>query len=154
MDIFGKKEDQVKPQVATSANTPKEKKPPKPRAIPKSVAGSFTDEEKALFAKSSKLLTEDEADRLIDINVKIAKLKGKIFALKIANAPTAKKISYAKCILAEEFLSTQGGKDFLRSLANKTFSAGGADALQELAKKYSVNATFKAVEKKAAKKDA
>jgi len=145
MALFGgkEKENESAPASPATPPAPPVKKAIKPRSIPKNVASHFNDEEKKIYAKDVKTLSKDEAKKLAEIKVKIARLQGRLIVKKIEDRGkvSPKLISYAKCVFAEEILAQDAS--LLKMIQGKEYSKNAAAGLEALAKQHNLDLQFK-----------
>ena len=115
----------------------------KSRSIPGNVVVHFNEEEKKLYAKDVKTLTKEEAKKLADIKVKIARMQGRLIVKKIEEREKVnpKLISYAKCIFAEEILAQE--PSLLKKIQGKEYSKSAVAGLKALAKLHNLDLQFK-----------
>ena len=144
MALFGKDKDSTAETApAYASTTTATAKIVKPRSIPKNVAVHFNEEEKKLYAKDVKTLTKEEAKKLADIKVKIARMQGQLIVKKIEDREkvSPKLIAYAKCIFAEEILALE--PELLKKIQGKEYTKSGAVGLEALAKQHKLDLQFK-----------
>ena len=115
----------------------------KVRSIPANVAVHFNDEEKRLYAKDVKTLTKEEAKKLAEVKVKIARMQGRLIVKRIEDRERVnpKLVSYAKCVFAEEILALE--PELLKKIQGKEYSKPAAVGLEALAKLHNMDLQFK-----------
>jgi len=131
-----------KPEVKPAPTVKKVKE----RKFPPAYSKEFSQSEQALYLKSKKELTVDEAKALIAIHQKMAMLKAKAVVLKVQEAPRNRKVAFGKCVFAETILKKK--PDLLKEIVDTEFSPEAVEALGELCKIYKVDVKYKSKAKK------